>query len=307
MTTMDIGVVQMPVDPWPVTIERTRELEAIGFDHVWLYDHLSWKHYRDEPWQATIPWLTGMAAGTERIRLGTMVASPTLRHPLMLAKEAMSLDHISGGRLILGVGAGGAGFDATAYGDAPLSPGQRAERFEEYATVLDGLLRGELTDHEGRWYTVDGGRILPGCVQRPRVPLALAAGGARTIGLVATVADAFITLGDPLSPPASPDDYVAVVTEQADRLDASCADLGRDPSEIERIGFIPTSFSSALASLDTFVDLAGSLADAGFGAVVIHDHRGDDPALDVGADLIDAIGRWRLAEGQTVEATRIRS
>ncbi len=292
---MDIGVVQMPVDPWPVTIGRTRELEALGFDHVWLYDHLSWRHYRDGPWQATVPWLTGMAAGTERIRIGTMVASPTLRHPLMLAKESMSIDHISGGRFILGLGAGAGGtsYDATVYGDDPLAPAERAERFEEYAALIDGLLRNEVTDHKGRWYTVDGGRVLPGCVQRPRVPLALAAGGPRTIALVAAVADAFITLGDPNTPPADGADYVRVLTDQAERLDAGCAAIDRDPAEIERIAFVPRSFPSALGSLERFVDLAGRLADAGYGTIVVHDHRADDPALDVGPDLLAAIAAWR--------------
>ncbi len=292
---MDVGVVQMPVDPWPVTIGRARELEAMGFDHLWLYDHLSWKHYRDEAWHATIPWLTGLAAGTERIRIGTMVASPTLRHPLMLAKESMSLDHISAGRFILGLGAGGSGFDATAYGDTPLTPGQRVERFEEYTSILDGLLRNELTDHRGPWYTVEGGRVLPGCVQQPRVPLALAAGGPRSIALAASAADSFITLGNPLVPARDSSEYVAVVADQAALLDRACASIDRDPAEIERIAFIPSSFPDALADIEGFVDLAGRLAEVGFGAIVIHDHRDDDPNLDIGAGLIEDIAGWRRA------------
>jgi len=292
---MDVGVVQMPVDPWPVTIGRARELEAMGFDHLWIYDHLSWKHYRDESWHATIPWLTGLAAGTDRIRIGTMVASPTLRHPLMLAKESMSLDHISAGRFILGLGAGAAGFDATAYGDAPLTPGQRVERFEEYAEVLDGLLRNDLTDHRGPWYTVEGGRVLPGCIQQPRVPLALAAGGPRTIALAASAADIFITLGNPSTAPKAHSEYVAVVTEQIELLERSCAAIDRDPAEIERIAFISSSFSSALTSIEAFVDLAGLLTEVGFGAIVIHDHRDDDPSLAVGAELIEDIARWSRA------------
>ncbi|MGI9596749.1 MAG: LLM class flavin-dependent oxidoreductase, partial [Acidimicrobiales bacterium] len=120
---MRVGVVQMPVESWPDTTARAAELEHMGFDHLWLYDHLSWQRYRDHTWHATTPWLAGVAAGTDRIELGTMVASPNLRHPLTLAKDAMTLDHISNGRFILGLGAGSSGFDATVFGDEPLTPG----------------------------------------------------------------------------------------------------------------------------------------------------------------------------------------
>jgi alkanesulfonate monooxygenase SsuD/methylene tetrahydromethanopterin reductase-like flavin-dependent oxidoreductase (luciferase family) len=292
---MDVGVVQMPVDPWPVTIQRAIRLESMGFDHVWLYDHLSWKHYRDGPWHATVPWLAAMAARTDRIRLGTMVASPSLRHPLLLAKEAMSLDHVSAGRFVLGLGAGGTGFDATAYGDRPLTAAQRADRLDEYSRVVDGLLRGDVTDHRGRWYTVEGGRLLPGCVRAPRLPLALAAGGRRTIGLAAELADIWITMGDPTGAPTGVDDFLAVVGGQVARLEEAGATADRDPAEIERMAFVSGSFPQPLRSLGAFEDLAGSLAELGFGAIVIHDHRSDDPALDIGAELIEAIADWRTS------------
>lgn len=292
---MEIGVVLMPVDPWPATVERARELEALGFDHLWLYDHLSWRHYRDEPWHATVPWLAALAASTTTVRLGTMVISPTLRHPLLLAKEVMSLDHVSAGRFVLGMGAGGLGFDATAYGQEPLATPERADRFGEYARVVDGLLRGELTDHEGRWYTVEGGRMHPGCVQRPRVPLALASSGRRTIPLVAEVADAWITLGSRSRAATDVDDHVAELATQSAWLDEECRRIGRDPSDVERIVLLPSSFAAPLADLDAFAGWADAVAGLGFGTVVIHDHRADDPALDVGPELIEAIAGWRRA------------
>ena len=92
-------------------------------------------------WHAAIPWLTGLAMATDRIRLGTMVASPNFRHPVTLAKEAMTLDHVSGGRLTSGLGAGGPGFDATVLGGAQPSPSARVARFAEFVDVLDELLR----------------------------------------------------------------------------------------------------------------------------------------------------------------------
>src|SRR3954470_16568118 len=137
---MRIGVLLLPTDPWPQTVARAQHLEALGYAHLWTYDHLSWRRYRDLPWHAALPWLTGLAGVTTRVRLGTMVTSPTFRHPVSLAKEAMTLDHVSGGRVTLGIGAGGSGFDATVLGDEPLTPAERASRFVEWTEVLDRLL-----------------------------------------------------------------------------------------------------------------------------------------------------------------------
>src|ERR1041384_674352 len=103
---MRLGVLLLPTDPWASSVARARHLEGLGYAHLWTYDHLSWRRYREEPWHAAVPWLTGLAGVTQRVRLGTMVASPTFRHPVTFAKELLTLDHISGGRFTLGVGAG---------------------------------------------------------------------------------------------------------------------------------------------------------------------------------------------------------
>src|SRR6185437_3815631 len=129
----------LPTDPWPETVERARHLEGLGFDHLWTYDHLSWRRYRGRPWFAAIPWLTGLAGATSRIRLGTLVSSPNMRHPVTLAQEAVTLDHVSGGRFILGVGAGGVGFDSTVFGGEPLAPAELVARLEEFVTLLARL------------------------------------------------------------------------------------------------------------------------------------------------------------------------
>ena len=94
----------------------------------------------DEPWFATVPTLAAAALVTERIRLGHAVASPNFRHPVPFAKELMSLDDLSDGRFILGVGAGGTGFDATVLGDAACRPASGLARLEEFVAMLDQLL-----------------------------------------------------------------------------------------------------------------------------------------------------------------------
>ena len=93
-----------------------RAAEDAGFSTVWTYDHLSWRSLRDGPWFGAVPLLAAAARITERIRLGTLVASPNFRHPVPFAKEILTLDEVSGGRLDLGIGAGGTGADATVLG-----------------------------------------------------------------------------------------------------------------------------------------------------------------------------------------------
>src|ERR1700759_422023 len=103
--TLQIGVVVLPDLSWPDFRDRCREAEARGFHTAWTYDHLSWRTLRDGPWLGAIPLLTAAATTTTTIRLGTLVTSPNFRHPALLAKDAMTLDQISEGRLELGIGA----------------------------------------------------------------------------------------------------------------------------------------------------------------------------------------------------------
>jgi alkanesulfonate monooxygenase SsuD/methylene tetrahydromethanopterin reductase-like flavin-dependent oxidoreductase (luciferase family) len=263
---MRIGVLLLPTDPWPETVARVRQLEAMGYDHIWTYDHLSWRRYRDRPWHAAVPWLTGVAAVTSRIRVGTLVSSPNFRHPVTLAKEAMTLDHVSGGRLTLGVGAGGTGFDATVLGGQVQPPVVRAARLAEFVEALGGLLREPAAySYEGDFYTVDDARTLPGCVQLPRLPLAIAAGGRRTLRTVARHADAWITEGE-----------AAAVREQVAVLEDACARIGRDPAQLDRI-HLAGDEERALGSVQAFTDHAGRYAELGFTDLVFHHPRRDDP------------------------------
>jgi alkanesulfonate monooxygenase SsuD/methylene tetrahydromethanopterin reductase-like flavin-dependent oxidoreductase (luciferase family) len=266
-----IGVLLLPADPWPESLALARRIEEMGFDHLWTYDHLSWRRYRDKPWHAAIPWLTGIAAGTQRIRLGTMVSSPNFRHPATLAKEAMTLDHISAGRLTLGIGAGGIGFDATVLGGQVLTPGERARRLDEFVGDLDALLREPVTSREGAYYTIDEARMIPGSVQRPRVPLAVAAGGPRTMQTVIRYADAWITEGD----------FPKIAANSA-RMDES----GRT---MDRIVLVDNGDERPLASVDAFRDVVGRYAALGFTDLVFHHPRPDDPVFTDDPAMVEKI------------------
>jgi len=178
------GVVLLPQERWATARERWQRAEAYGFDHAWTYDHLAWRTLADEPWFATVPLLAAAAAVTQRIRLGTWVASPNFRHPVPFAKDVMGLDDVSGGRLLLGLGAGGTGFDAEVLGEPP-TPRERTRRFAEFTGLLDRLLTEPVTEHAGEFYQAHGARMIPGCVQRPRVPFVVAANGPRAMALAA--------------------------------------------------------------------------------------------------------------------------
>lgn len=276
----------IPTDPWPVAVARARQLESLGFHHLWTYDHLSWQRYRDRPWFGAIPWLTGIAAATTRIRLGTMVTSPSFRHPVTSAKEVMTLDHVSEGRVTVGIGAGGTGFDATVFGQPVPTPGERAARLADFVEVFDGLLRhGEYSSDNAR-YPVHEARMFPGCVQQPRVPLAVAAAGSKTLALAARFGDAWISEGG-AGPDATPADVEEAVRRQGALLDRHCADLGREPPA--RIFLVSNRVERPLAGIDTFRDFVRRYEALGFTDLVVHDPRPDDPYWDDDPAVLEAV------------------
>ena len=185
-----------------------------------------------------------------------------LPQPGALAQEAVTADHVSGGRFVLGVGAGGIGFDATVFGNNPLSPGERAERLAEFVGVLDRLFREPTVSHAGRYFTLHEACVRPAAVRVPRVPIAIAAGGAKTLALVARLGDAWITLGDIRHIDAPPAVIEAGVREQVRRLDESYAALGRDPATIRRIYLIGVTTERPLASAEALPRLRRPLRRA---------------------------------------------
>lgn len=251
-------------------------MEALGFDHLWTYDHLSWQHYRDEPWFSALPWLTGIAGATERIRIGTLVSTPNFREPLTLAKDAIALDHISNGRFVLGVGAGGTGWDATVYAGDALGPSARTARFVEFVNALDGLLTHTEYSYRGEHYVINDARTAPGPLQQPRLPLAVAASGPKALALASRFGDAWITIGDPWHDTSSAG-IASAVRDQSRRLDDACTAIGRDPATIDRIFLTGAGDHRPLASVNAFEDATGHAADAGITDLVVHHPRADDP------------------------------
>ncbi|MFD6311721.1 LLM class flavin-dependent oxidoreductase [Streptomyces nigra] len=253
--------------------EAWQRAEQLGFHAAYTYDHLSWRSFRDGPWFGAVPTLTAAAAVTDRLRLGTLVTSPNFRHPVTLAKELISLDDISGGRFTLGIGAGGTGFDATALGQDPWTPRERADRFTEFVGLLDRLLTEDSVSYRGEFYSAHEARNIPGCVQRPRLPFAVAATGPRGLRLAARYGQAWVTTGDPkLYENGTSEQSVQAIRGQIEKLGDACAEAGREPGSLDKVlltGFTPDR-ARPLESLDAFVDFAGRHQELGFTEIVVH-------------------------------------
>lgn len=244
---------------------------------MWTYDHLAWRTLRDEPWFAAVPTLTAAATVTSRVRLGPLVASPNFRHPVPFARELLALDDISGGRLVVGIGAGGVGWDATTLGNEPWSPAERAGRFEEFVELLDRLLRDPVTSSRGEWYSADGARSHPGPVQRPRPPFAIAATGPRGMRVAARHAETWITTGDRTGEHVDVATGVAIVTEQLARLADACAAADRHPDTLGRLALLGPELYTGLHAPEAFVDVVGRYGAAGITDLVVPWPRDDEP------------------------------
>lgn len=268
---MRLSAVILPIHRWSEGHKIWQRAEELGFHAAYTYDHLSWRTFRDSPWYGAIPTLTAAATATERIRLGTLVTSPNFRHPVTLAKDLMTLDDISAGRLTVGIGAGGSGFDATVLGQQAWTPKERADRFGEFVPLLDTLLSQDVTTYKGRFYSAHEARNIPGCVQRPRLPLYVAATGPRGLRLAAEHGQGWITYGDPAGPGEHPAERAPqVVAEQLTRLAAACEQAGREPQELEKVLLHGSTQEKPLESVDAFVDYAGRYAELGITEIVVH-------------------------------------
>jgi alkanesulfonate monooxygenase SsuD/methylene tetrahydromethanopterin reductase-like flavin-dependent oxidoreductase (luciferase family) len=262
---MRFGVLILPDASWSAARERWQSAERMGFDHAWTYDHLTWRSLRDGPWLAAIPILVAAALATSRLRLGTLVASPMFRHPVPFAKELMTLDDVSDGRITAGIGAGGDGFDATAVRATAWSRRERTERFEEFVALLDRLLTESATSVQGRYYVANEARSIPGCRQQPRLPFAIAATGPRGMRLAARYGETWIA-----------SDSRGAGRDLVNRLAESCVAEGRDPASIRRLVLLGQR-ERPLDSVDSFRDVAGRYGEAGFTDLVVHWPRRDEP------------------------------
>ncbi|MBA2255209.1 MAG: TIGR03560 family F420-dependent LLM class oxidoreductase [Chloroflexi bacterium] len=209
---------------WPLWLDAVTRVERAGFDSLWTWDHLypivgSHEGPMLEPYVTLGAW----AQATDRVRLGLMVGANTFRNPALVAKMVTTLDHISGGRMYLGIGAAWFETEHVAfgleYGDAP----ERLRRLGEALPVIRGMLHGEEPTAAGRYYRATQVRNDPPPIQ-PHLPILVGGGGEKvTLKLVARYADANNIGGG-----------VETVKRKEAILLEHCDAVGRDPAEIER-------------------------------------------------------------------------
>lgn len=234
-------------------------LDEAGFHTLWVADHVM-----TFPKMGTLleAWtlLGAVAATTERIRIGTLVTNITYRNPAVLAKEAITVDHISGGRLELGIGAAGTRRDdARVAGVDEWAVAERADRFEEFVEIVDALLRGD-DSFQGKHYGAEGFERGPWPVQQPRPPLTIAAQGPRTLRVAARFADTWNGLA---GFGRTGDELVTFLRSCNDELDELTAGFGRDPSEVRRSLLVQHSGFDWWSSADAFADFLGTMTEAG--------------------------------------------
>jgi probable F420-dependent oxidoreductase len=219
---------------WRDVLAMATRAAEVGFDSLWLPDHLivQWG------WEGEVPegvWegfslLAALAAVTERIELGTLVACTGFRNPALLAKMADTIDEISGGRVILGIGAGWHEAEFRAFG-YPFD--RRVSRFEEAATIIHGLLKQGQIDFDGRFYQARDCELRPRGPRPRGLPILIGGSGSRILGLAARFADIWNRDFDVWNPdvtPYSAEDLRAWVP----RVDAACVEAGRDPATLSR-------------------------------------------------------------------------
>ncbi|MCG5220750.1 LLM class flavin-dependent oxidoreductase [Streptosporangium sp. KLBMP 9127] len=286
MTVLRVSTQMWPMESWPRAGGLWRQAEEFGFDTAWVADHVAWRG--NTPWHDSYATLAAAAAVTTRIRLGTLVTSPNFRHPVPTATAAKTIDDISGGRLTLGIGSGGVNrnSDAGILGGPEWPPAERADRFAEWVELLDRLLRGPETTYEGAYYSAREVLTAPGCVQRPRVPFAIAATGSRGMRLAARYGDMWVTNGNQ----RMPDQPQRAVREQVEALHEACAAEGRDPAQLRRLlltGFTDEPWCESLAA---FQDLAGRYGELGITDIALHWPR-PDSAWAADMNVFEAIAR----------------
>ena len=221
---MQLSLWPSPTLSFSEVADLARHAEATGWDGLWYADHfMPNAPDTSAPWPEAWMTLAGVGATVPRLRLGTLVTGNTYRHPAVLAKMAATLDHMTGGRAILGLGSGWQENEHRQYGIPFHTVRGRLERLDEACAVIKALFSETKANFDGRFYQLEDASLEPKPVQQP-LPLLIGGGGEkRTLRITAQHADAWNVWGD-----------VETLRHKMEILDGHCADLGRDPKSIRR-------------------------------------------------------------------------
>lgn len=265
------GILTFPLAPHS-TIEREwRWAEELGFDHAWLPDSFSNPTIADfEVWTL----LAALGTRTTRLRMGTLVTTIVSRHPVLLAAKALTVDHVSAGRIEVGIGIGDVEKECDVFGLPRWSPGERIARLEEQLGLLDELLRGNEVTRAGKHYSTSGTQ-LTSPIQQPRPPLLVSAEGPRALRLAARYADTWSTLAGQWAYAGSgggvsEEQALATTKAKGEELERQSVGFGRPANTIRRLVLAYRQPVVPLSSLDAFDHFVGSYTEVGIDDFVFY-------------------------------------
>ncbi len=257
----------LPDVEWSTLLQRFRHAEALGFDVVGTGDQFADSMDPTRPWFDLWTLLAAAAQATERVGIASCIAQIPMRDPATLARQVLTIDHISNGRVEVGLGLGRP--VAPSYrmmGIPNWDDAERVDRFREYVEIVTHMLGNEQTTYEGRHYRIEGATV-HASIQTPRPPVTIAAMGPRMMRYAATYADTWNTM----SFASDFEDQIAESAERMRRMDAICEEAGRDPATLRRSYLMFDANArkslgrfSYYESPEAFADTAGQLLGLGF-------------------------------------------
>jgi alkanesulfonate monooxygenase SsuD/methylene tetrahydromethanopterin reductase-like flavin-dependent oxidoreductase (luciferase family) len=256
-TPLRFGVIAFQALPYAELKDDARFAERIGLDVVWLADQAVPPELPIlEAWTA----LAALAVDTHQIGIGTLVTNVAMRNPLVMARQALTVDQISAGRLEVGIGAGYYQEDHRWTGIDFLDGRGRVQRLIEAAEILDRALRGERVTFDGVYFRLDDGPAIPSPSRRPRPPLWVAGHATGSMRVAARLGDAICTFGDP---DMTTEQTLPQLRARMSRLDELCAEVGREPATLRRGYVAGFAKEDIFSSLDAAADFIGRFSEAG--------------------------------------------
>ena len=259
------GILTLQHEPWKEMVKLWQYIEQLNFDSVWVADHFVNYMSPDSPWFEAWTILAGLAAVTKRIRIGTLVTSIPLRHPSILARQAITVDHVSKGRLELGLGAGVPGEIDPVYrmtGIEDWSSPERVHRFREAVEIINQALRNRVISYHGDYYRMTEANMAPAPIQSPRPPITIGAMGPSMLKITAKFADTWNSYGGEWGAPAKK--ILNDTKKRNELLDSYCEEIGRDPHTLRRsfLYFSPQA-ESVFDSEKNFLDFVQPYREIG--------------------------------------------
>ena len=269
---MKFGILTLQDMPWDTSVKLWQQMDSFGFDSIWVADHFVNYANPPSPWYDGWTALAGLANATSKARIGALVTSIPLRHPAILARQAMTIDHMSNGRLDIGIGSGAPGTMDPTYkmiGIEDWPTRERIKRLREQVEIIDLLLRNSSTSYDGEYYKLDEALMAPECIQKPRPPLTIAAHVKGSLKIAAEYADTWNSYGADFGAPVEV--VVEKTRKRSELLDKYCEKAGRDPGSVGRSLLIfGAEANTAFASGEHFTEIVERYSALGITEILFY-------------------------------------